>query len=78
MRARYVVRISPADVGRRVSIRARTHAQPPATDTVGVLHAWQDGWLQVERRDGTVVRLPEVDLLAARVVPDAPPPRHRG
>ncbi|MEX0658884.1 MAG: hypothetical protein WD080_07090 [Egibacteraceae bacterium] len=75
MKARYAIRITAADVGRRVSVRARTHSRPPATDTVGVLRAWEDATLVVERRDGTVARLPERDLLAARVVPDAPPRR---
>lgn len=71
MRPRYVVRIDPTHVGRRVSVRARTHAHPPATDTVGVLRAWQDDVLTIERRDGSVARIPAADLLAARVVPDA-------
>ncbi len=73
MRARYVIRITPADVGRRVTIRARTRAgpyEPSATDTVGILRSWADGLLRVERRDGTVVQIPEADLLAARVIPD--------
>jgi hypothetical protein len=73
MRARYIVRITPADVGRRVTIRARTHAgphEPSATDTVGILRSWADGLLRVERRDGTVVEIPEADLLAARVIPE--------
>lgn len=77
MRPRYAIRITAADVGRRVSVRARTHRQPSATDTVGVLRAWQEATLVVERRDGTLARIPEGDLLAARVVPDAPPPRPR-
>lgn len=77
MKPRYVIRITTADVGSRVSVRARTHGHPPATDTVGVLRAWQDGTLTVERRDGTLVAIPEEDLLAGRVVPPAPPPRPR-
>jgi hypothetical protein len=72
MRARYIVRITPADVGQRVTIRARTHAgphEPSSTDTLGVLRHWADGVLQVERRDGTLVQIAEADLLAARVIP---------
>lgn len=76
MRPRYAIRITAADVGRRVSVRARTHSHPPATDTVGILRAWDDT-LVVERRDGTLARIPESDVLAARVVPDAPPRRPR-
>lgn len=75
MRPRYAIRITAADVGRRVSVRARTHSHPPATDTVGTLRAWEDATLVIERRDGTLAHLPERDLLAARVVPDAPPRR---
>lgn len=77
MKPRYVVRITAADVGRRVSIRARTHEQPPATDTVGFLRSWEAGTLVLERRDGALVRIPESDLLAARAVPDPPPRRRR-
>ncbi len=76
MRARLVVRIGPGDVGARVSVRARledgTHG---ATDTLGILRAWEDGVLLVERRDGSVARIREADLLAARPVPPAPPRR---
>lgn len=71
MKPRFEVRISPADVGRRVTVRSRTHTQPPATDTVGVLRSWDDGVLVVERRDGSQVRIAEDDVLAARVVPPA-------
>lgn len=73
--SRLVVRITPEDVGSRVSVRSRTHApedQPSATDTIGWLRAWQGGELEIQRRDGEVVRVPEADLLAGRTVP--PPP----
>jgi hypothetical protein len=79
MRARYVVRITPADVGQRVTIRARTHScpgEPSSTDTVGVLRSWAGGVLCVERRDGETVRIVETDLLAARVIPSSR--GHRG
>jgi N-acetylglutamate synthase len=78
VRPRYEVRISRDDVGRRVTVRARTHAHPSATDTVGMLRAWEGGTLAVERRDGSLARIPESDLLAARVVPDAPRRRRTG
>lgn len=73
--SRLVVRITPEDVGSRVSVRTRTHApedQPSATDTIGWLRSWHNGELEIERRDGEVVRIPEADLLAGRTVP--PPP----
>lgn len=72
MRGRYAVRITPADIGRRVTIRIRTHApegQPSTTDVLGVLRSWDKGVLRVERRDGRVAEIPEADLLAARVIP---------
>lgn len=65
------VRISPADVGRRVTVRRRLDASS-ATDVVGYLRSWDGGWdgaLVVERRDGSRVELRAVDVLAARVVP---------
>lgn len=79
MKGRYVVRIGPGDIGRRVTIRSRLAAaagKQPATDTVGLLRSWEDGVLTVERRDGSIRTILEQDLLAARVVP-APPPRRR-
>lgn len=73
MRARLVVRISPADVGRRVSVRSRLHGEAQAaTDALGVLRSWTDGVLVVERRDGTRAVIAEADLLAGRPVPPAP------
>ncbi|MGP4113005.1 GNAT family N-acetyltransferase [Streptomyces sp. 4N509B] len=72
---RLEVRITPSDVGRRVSVR--TVAAPgdwPArfTDTLGVLSSWENGVLRVTRRDGRVARLAESDLVAAKVVPPTP------
>ena len=44
------VRLTPADVGKRVSVRTDTGMAPPAprfTDTVGVLTSWSNGVLSV-------------------------------
>ena len=68
----YSIRISPDDVGVRVSVRARTHGDPPLTDAVGWLRSWQDGLLSIERRDGSVAQVAEADLVAGKVL--APPP----
>jgi len=80
------VRISSADVGRRVSVRHRFTGST-LTDTVGMLLSWshvgQDasgtsaGLLQIEKRDGSVVEVLESDVVAAKVVPPAPPRRPR-
>lgn len=81
MKARYVVRITPDDVGRRVSVRAwlaeaaELEEGPRHTDVVGELEAWEDGWLSIRRRDGEVVRVDEALLVAGRVIPPAPPHR---
>ncbi|MET8141965.1 hypothetical protein ABZU32_16785 [Sphaerisporangium sp. NPDC005288] len=63
-----MIAVSPADVGRRVTVR---RADPDGfRDTVGVLESWQDGLLQVRKRDGTLVSVREEALVAARVVPE--------
>lgn len=67
----YRVSVTPADVGSRVTLR---RAVPGGVgDVVGELLSWSDGVLAVRRRDGDVVTVPEADLVAARVVPPAPP-----
>lgn len=76
LHARLEVRITPDDVGARVTVRAR-HRGPEAAavDAVGVLSEWRDGHLWIIRRDGSTTVVAERDLLAARVVPPSPPPR---
>ncbi|MFD9796473.1 GNAT family N-acetyltransferase [Streptomyces sp. NPDC059070] len=77
---RLVVRITPADTGKRVSVR---HLAAPGehgakfTDTVGVLTSWDGGMLAVVRRDGESVRIPEREMVAGKVIPAAPA-RRRG
>ncbi|WP_406464400.1 GNAT family N-acetyltransferase [Streptomyces sp. NBC_00111] len=80
MGGRLEVRITPADVGKRVSVR---RVAGPAgegskfTDTVGVLTSWDDGVLSVTTKSGEGVRIPESSLVAGKVVPPAPA-RRRG
>lgn len=78
---RFEVRITAADVGKRVSVRRLTGHGDTAekfTDTVGVLTSWDDdGVLTITRRAGEVVRIPESALVAGKVVPAAPA-RRRG
>ncbi|MGW6460210.1 GNAT family N-acetyltransferase [Streptomyces sp. NPDC055078] len=77
---RLEVRITPLDVGKRVSIRrlADPGGGPEKfTDTVGVLTSWDKGVLLVTRRAGDRVRIPESSLVAGKVVP-AGPARRRG
>ncbi len=61
------VRIAPADVGRRVTIRHRT-TDSLLTDVVGVLLSWTDGVLRVQRRTGEVREVAEATVVAAKVV----------
>jgi hypothetical protein len=78
MDPRYVVRITPCDVGRRVSVRSRTQAppgEPSTTDTVGTLREWTATYLLVERRDGTTATVAVGDLLAGKVLAPTPPRR---
>lgn len=74
--SRLAVRLSPADEGRRVSLRHRLDDAAPGTasltDVVGRLVTWTGGWdgeLVVQRRDGTPVRVPAASLVAGKVVP---------
>ncbi|MGW7028241.1 GNAT family N-acetyltransferase [Streptomyces xanthophaeus] len=74
------VRITPADVGKRVSVRrveAHPSGSPGFTDTVGVLTSWDAGVLLITRKTGESVRIAESSLVAGKVVPPAPA-RRRG
>src|SRR5687768_7500372 len=75
-----VVRVGPADVGRRVSLRrlASGPGEPVRyRDAVGELVRWQGGVLTVRRRNGELVEVPEALLVAGKVVPDPPVRRRR-
>ncbi|MCG0290906.1 GNAT family N-acetyltransferase [Streptomyces sp. PSAA01] len=77
---RLEVRITPDDVGKRVSVRLITGEREPAptfTDVVGVLTSWTEGSLSITRRTGEAVRVAESSLVAGKVVPAAPA-RRRG
>lgn len=80
MGGRLEVRIAPADVGKRVSVRRLTEDGPHGpkfTDTVGVLTSWNEGVLSVTPKSGESVRITESALVAGKVVPPAPA-RRRG
>ncbi|MFG3350040.1 GNAT family N-acetyltransferase [Streptomyces sp. NPDC048018] len=77
---RLEVRITAADVGKRVSVRYLTDSGAPGetfTDAVGVLTSWEAGVLLITRRTGGAVRIAESALVAGKVVPAAPA-RRRG
>ncbi|MEV4501717.1 GNAT family N-acetyltransferase [Streptomyces klenkii] len=81
---RLEIRISTADVGKRVSVRrlnpsggSSAGSAERFTDTVGVLTSWEGGVLRITRRTGEIVTFGEDALVAGKVVPAAPP-RRRG
>ncbi|MFE4217819.1 GNAT family N-acetyltransferase [Streptomyces sp. NPDC056844] len=77
---RLEVRITPADVGKRVSVRRVADVPGEGakfTDTVGVLTSWDDGVLSVTTKNGESIRIAESALVAGKVVPPAPA-RRRG
>ncbi|MFE5516047.1 GNAT family N-acetyltransferase [Streptomyces sp. NPDC056529] len=77
---RLEIRVTSADVGKRVSVRCVTDSGEAGgmfTDTVGVLTSWDEGVLLITRRSGETVRIAESSLVAGKVVPAAPA-RRRG
>ncbi|MET9438685.1 GNAT family N-acetyltransferase [Streptomyces sp. NPDC006551] len=77
---RLEVRLTHADVGKRVSVRYVTGSAGQGerfTDAVGVLTSWDAGVLLITRRTGESVRIAESSLVAGKVVPSAPA-RRRG
>ncbi|WP_425245326.1 GNAT family N-acetyltransferase [Streptomyces sp. NEAU-NA10] len=77
---RLEVRITAADVGKRVSVRRLSEpgvTEGKFTDTVGVLTSWDAGVLVITRKSGESVRIDEASLVAGKVVPAAPA-RRRG
>ncbi|MGJ5891016.1 GNAT family N-acetyltransferase [Streptomyces niveiscabiei] len=72
---RLKVRITAADVGKRVSVRRISDpavTEGKFTDTVGVLTSWDDDVVVITRRDGVAVPIPTTSLVAGKVVPPAP------
>ncbi|MEU8519137.1 GNAT family N-acetyltransferase [Streptomyces sp. NBC_01216] len=77
---RLEVRITRADVGKRVSVRYLTgsdRASEKFTDAVGVLTSWDSGVVLITTRTGQSVRIAESALVAGKPVPAAPA-RRRG
>jgi 8-oxo-dGTP pyrophosphatase MutT (NUDIX family) len=76
LQARAVHRVTPDDVGQRVSIRhlAVTGAgdEHQATDVVGRLLGYEAGVLALVDRDGQLALVDETAIVASRVVPPHP------
>lgn len=72
MKARGVVRLTPADAGARVTIRSlipHAEGEPSMTDTVGILESWTDGLLRIRTKSGAVVQVDEGAMIAGRIIP---------
>lgn len=77
MRPRHVHRVTPDDVGSRVSVRRWLDPdRTEAGDVLGQLLAYTNGVLRIDGRDGTV-EVHDDDVLASRTVPPPPEPRAR-
>lgn len=77
---RYAMSVTAADVGRRVVVRRRLGTVDGVDsfgDLLGHLLAFGDEQWTVRRRDGEVVTVRPADVVAAKVVPEAPPRRDR-
>ena len=77
MRYRLKVRLTSADVGKRVVIRWRPGPadSKQVTDVLGILEQADAGSFAVRTRDGKLVVIPAGRALAGKVVP--PPPARR-
>ena len=80
MRYRLEVRLTPADVGKRVVIRWRRPGpgdREQMTDVLGILVEHDAASFTVRKSDGQLVVIPHARALAGKVVPPAPPRRRR-
>jgi len=73
MRPRHVHRVTPDDVGQRVTVRRYLDAERTEVgDVIGELVTYdEDGVLTIESVRGTVT-VPDARVLASRVVPPRP------
>ncbi len=76
---RLVIRLTPADVGKRVVIRWRPGPgdSKQMTDVLGILEQADAGSFAVRTRDGNLVMIPTGRALAGKVIPPPPPARRR-
>jgi hypothetical protein len=71
---RYTRDVGPGDVGVRVSLR-RVLPGGGYGDVLGIVQAWDETSVRLEKRDGTVVVVPVSSVVAAKRIP--PPPARR-
>jgi hypothetical protein len=75
LRYRYVVRLTPDDVGQRVVIRWRrptAEGGEEVADVLGQLEAADPDSFVVRTRSGALVTVPRSSALAGKVVPPRP------
>ncbi|NBO78883.1 MAG: hypothetical protein EBV27_04495, partial [Actinobacteria bacterium] len=64
------LRISPSDLGRRVSVRHFDGSN--LTDTLGILVSWTNDWpkgiIQIEKKDNSIEEIVSGNIFAAKVV----------
>jgi N-acetylglutamate synthase len=72
---RLEVRLTPADVGKRVVIRWRPGPtdSKQMTDVLGILEHADETSFAVRKRGGKLVVIPASQAVAGKVVPPAPP-----
>ena len=80
MRYRLEVRLTSADVGKRVVVRWRPGPadSKQVTDVLGILEQADAGSFAVRTRDGKLVVIPAGRALAGKVVPPPPARQRRG
>src|SRR5215472_6006090 len=80
MRYRLELRLTRADVGKRVVIRWRPGPadSKQMTDVLGILEQADAGSFAVRTQDGKLVVIPAGRALAGKVVPPPPARRRRG
>jgi len=61
--------VTPADLGRKVSIRYLDEAQ--LTDVLGQLVDWKPGWFLVKNKHDDLIKVPTSQIVASKVVPPA-------
>jgi hypothetical protein len=70
----YTRDVGPGDVGVRISLR-RVLPEGGYGDVLGIVRAWDDTSVEVEKRDGSVVVVATADVVAAKRIPPPPPRR---
>ena len=76
---RLEVRLSPADVGKRVVIRWRPGPadNTQMTDVLGILEQADTEAFAVRTRDGNLIVIPAGRAMAGKVIPPPPTRQHR-